>query len=65
MIDVDWLQTKYNKIWDNFTNDMVAKFNSKAVYDKKYLKIEMKSRGGKKIYRFSWLSLHLSVDNNN
>lgn len=47
---INWkleITLKFDKIWDNTMNDTKTEFNSKPMYDRKYLEIKMKSYGGK------------------
>ena len=38
---------KYNEVWKNISNFIKWEFDSKLVYNKKYLKTEIKSYDGK------------------
>ena len=41
------LLEKYNEVWKNISNFIKWEFDSKLVYNKKYLKTEIKSYDGK------------------
>ena len=43
----DELLKKYNKVWKKVKNTINKKFNSKPVYNEKYLKGKIKSYNGK------------------
>ena len=43
----DELLKKYNKVWKKVKNTINKEFNSKPVYDEKYLKGKIKSYNGK------------------
>ena len=45
MIENDDLLEKYNTIWDKARVDMKKEFDSEPVYNKKFLKTEIKSYG--------------------
>ena len=45
MIKDDDLLKKYNAIWDKVSADIKKEFDSKPVYNKKYLKTKIKSHG--------------------
>ena len=46
------LLEKYNEIWERVGNIMKKECNSEPVYNKKYLKAQMKSYNGKTINNF-------------
>ena len=46
MIKDNNLLEKYNKIWDKFSKAIKKGFDSEPVYNKKYLKTEIKSYKG-------------------
>ena len=45
LIENDDLLEKYNTIWDKARVDMKKEFDSEPVYNKKFLKTEIKSYG--------------------
>ena len=47
MIKDDELLRKYNKIWEQIKNSIKKEFDSKPVYNEKYLKAKIKSYNGK------------------
>ena len=56
MIQDENLIRKYNKIWKKVSNIIKKEFNSKPVYNKKYLRTKIKSYNGK-ISNTDWISL--------
>ena len=47
MIQDENLIRKYNEIWKKVSNIIKKEFNSKPVYNKKYLRTKIKSYNGK------------------
>ena len=47
MIKDDELLEKYNEIWDKVENSIKKEFDSRLVYNEKYLKAKIKSYNGK------------------
>ena len=45
LIEYDGLIEKYNTIWDNVSADIKKEFDSEPIYNKKFLKTEIKSHG--------------------
>ena len=45
MFEDDDLSEKYNTIWDIVSADIEKEFDSKPVYEKRYLKTKIKSHG--------------------
>ena len=45
MLDDDDLLEKYNTIWDKVSADIKKEFDSEPVYNKNYLKTQIKSHG--------------------
>ena len=45
LFEDDDLSEKYNTIWDIVSADIEKEFDSKPVYEKKYLKTKIKSHG--------------------
>ena len=56
MIQDENLIRKYNEIWKKVSNIIKKEFNSKPVYNKKYLRTKIKSYNGK-ISNTDWISL--------
>ena len=50
MIKEENVFDKYNKIWEKFSKIIKKEFNSKLIYNKKYLKTEKKSTQRKAFY---------------
>ena len=47
MVKGDNVLDKYNKIWDKIKENLNIKFNSKPIYDQKYLKAKVREFDGK------------------
>ena len=52
LIKNDELLEKYNEIWQKVKNSIKKEFDSKPVYNEKYLKAKIKSYDGKIITNF-------------
>ena len=53
MIKDDKLLEKYNEIWEKVKNSIRKEFDSKPVYNEKYLKAKIKSYNGKSTQIFT------------
>ena len=51
--DVDSLNKKYNFIWDKISADIKKEFDSNSVYNKKFLKIKIKSHSNEVTYFYN------------
>ena len=52
---------KYNKIWDKIKETLSIKFNSKPVYDERYIKVKVREIDG--MIRINFLSNEIPKEN--
>ena len=63
MIKDDELLEKYNEIWEKVKNSIRKEFDSKPVYNEKYLKAKIKSYNGKSTQIFTIIKYQEKVLN--